>query len=1798
MASPVAVSSPGKAGTGPGGQQPTTAELETHIALCDDIIKKYKAEGRLYDALQYMEKGLLLRKDLFGMKSDSVLAVSIDLATAYNTCAMSLLAQRRADAALSLLKKADMLTEPKGPLALNHDERTRLRSVTFNNVGCLYKKCGKLHAALQALEKALSLEVTFPAAARGSSKKGGGKSPRDVFSMYANRSGTHLNICAILSQLGQHESAYEHAQYAVELLEEGAEATGIDGNDVDGDGINDRSLMAVALHNIAVEQEALQMTTEALESYKAAADVALQQLGADHPTTKTVQASYKQALKNAKAPDAKTVRPGTAGSKGGKRPASSRQSKKRPQTAAPRHDRQPPAGLLYFNSRQGENVSRSRPNRVQSATTRSGHQSLASRKVASARAAGGTPRPSSAHEPTLSKAMNQGSDAAVLPRLDEQQKRPATARQRTHKAYASAAAHARFHDENQRRLIETQNQGDGASGAESVLFLPPPENGTVDGDALHRAMTERRQQQQQSQDQQQQQQQQQQPLPPQSGRGQSAGPRGQRTSAIMRQYDGLFSDVLNKANGGSVAEDKGVESDANIHGQLVSDASVSSRGGTSRGQNGAIYHSERNNNAASTRQMGTDHGNGQPVGVTDISITKSKSKKDKTMMSTFGGKSATSTRSRRRKGPPGRADYAWEHRPNPYEERNQPLAGEIRLGPTPPERVRHGQRQPAGVRATPADARPRPTPSRDWARWRDEGKLRRTAAHLLRGSLPKPIPQPDGTGDGGDPDAGDDAEDVWAVIAHPRESQRLELVLPARTPLEVEQAASTIQAAFRVYLARKWWWRQTKRRAMAKAKKENEGQGGQEEDDGSKEHVLKGMSKEELISLADSIMHKRAGSNRDRRSARAEHALIKIWQLGSARVRALAHSSVQRPRVIELPPTAGLVAIRSGARAHGTSLDRPNQDDGASDITGSDLEPDPRLAFRRGRPTRGGLRNGMESASDYGANENDSGDEIRRRTRIPSATPRSSSQPVWRRTAARKIIVGPQKPPEAEAHERHRPARPAVIRRIPIESRQAEEAVKEVPAMVSRILTVDGKINDLHTTWYAGMGPSNNVPPPVPRQMMAEGNAPLSPSENVALRSATQIPEGTGLTGPNREYWEHVEEFSRLASQQAAQQHKIHDASESDRQRMLRLRRERRAQKKSAAQEKAELLERTLAVVLIQRLFKGWVLRSRFQAKRESAVKIQAAVRGYLTRIHLFRAKHQAATKIQSAYRGYVDRKRVILIREDLAFRNASATKIQAIVRGMLVRRRWPQIKVDLVADKRKRWAAALTIQTVFRAYFCRKLLKEGLKAAVDIQRTWRGHVGREITREERRRHQAARDIQSVWRGHKTRRAVAVVRAAVAAEKKGALSLQRLFRGFVARRRVARLVERRTDAATRIQTSWRGQLARREVAVRRAKQVQRNEAAVQIQRVARGRIARSDYKRQLAEKRRREAAATAIQSGMRGMMGRKEGNRLRAQRKAKRDHAATQIQRSFRGKQGREFAQRLREASEKIMQIKPEVIGHVYVLKKQGKGPRVPKSNNPPPSNRGPRGRRAATRKQEDIGIPPALHFDAYMKDTMRLAHQVVVSVAEAERVLAAFSDLPIVDSATADTAGAQTADDNTKMRARDIRSLLYNSIDRADGVLDKMHTSSTQLGAGVPTDTSAIDAARESGTKDDGPSKLKASRRNPRTMAIIQTQQDYRARRNGAYTGPPGQIVEMQSQRQSIADELTSAIREQEEKERAARDERRAKEVARLDWQERQLREWKILSSTHTDANQPDAGGSARSQAIARVARERAEKR
>merc|ERR1719174_1590554 len=121
------------------------------------------------------------------------------LAVGYNTLGMKYLKDGNTEVSLKFFEKAEALTDPAN-LHMTPEGRLVLRAVTYNNMGCFYKSLSKLHTALQYLRKAQQIEERSNVP-------------------WQNPAGTHLNLCALLSQMGKHSEALLHSQKALQLLQ-------------------------------------------------------------------------------------------------------------------------------------------------------------------------------------------------------------------------------------------------------------------------------------------------------------------------------------------------------------------------------------------------------------------------------------------------------------------------------------------------------------------------------------------------------------------------------------------------------------------------------------------------------------------------------------------------------------------------------------------------------------------------------------------------------------------------------------------------------------------------------------------------------------------------------------------------------------------------------------------------------------------------------------------------------------------------------------------------------------------------------------------------------------------------------------------------------------------------------------------------------------------------------------------------------------------------------------------------------------------------------------------------------------------------------------------------------------------------------------------------------------------------------------------------------------------------------------------------------------------------------------------
>lgn len=204
------------------------------------------------------------------------------LAVGYNTLGMKYLKLGKTDLSLKYFQKSEAVTDPAN-MHIHHGTRLVLRAVTYNNLGCFYKSMNKLHTSLQYLKKALVIEERALAQRQDKpdTEVAAGSAPTGA----QNPAATHLNLCALLSQMSMHEKALYHSQRALQFLE------------YDSSHVKGESLTPVAYYNMGAEYEHLKYYAEALQAYENAYETSLEELGSGHALSSKIATSVKQLKK-------------------------------------------------------------------------------------------------------------------------------------------------------------------------------------------------------------------------------------------------------------------------------------------------------------------------------------------------------------------------------------------------------------------------------------------------------------------------------------------------------------------------------------------------------------------------------------------------------------------------------------------------------------------------------------------------------------------------------------------------------------------------------------------------------------------------------------------------------------------------------------------------------------------------------------------------------------------------------------------------------------------------------------------------------------------------------------------------------------------------------------------------------------------------------------------------------------------------------------------------------------------------------------------------------------------------------------------------------------------------------------------------------------------------------------------------------------------------------------------------------------------------------------------------------------
>ena len=209
--------------------------------------------------LQQMEEAQQAALREGGRASKAYLDILEKLVRRYNSVAMHYLQQGEHKHALDLLQSAESLVSQVGSGQTSFDT---LKGLTYNNLGCYFRREGMPMEALKWLRQAHDIE-----------QRGGEDSAR---------SSTFLNLCAVYSVLGKHlealqcaTQALKHLKAALQRNPDASLSAAVPGMEK----LDTASMLSIAYHNIAVEQEYLQRYDEAVSSYRKALQVAQTQCG-------------------------------------------------------------------------------------------------------------------------------------------------------------------------------------------------------------------------------------------------------------------------------------------------------------------------------------------------------------------------------------------------------------------------------------------------------------------------------------------------------------------------------------------------------------------------------------------------------------------------------------------------------------------------------------------------------------------------------------------------------------------------------------------------------------------------------------------------------------------------------------------------------------------------------------------------------------------------------------------------------------------------------------------------------------------------------------------------------------------------------------------------------------------------------------------------------------------------------------------------------------------------------------------------------------------------------------------------------------------------------------------------------------------------------------------------------------------------------------------------------------------------------------------------------------------------------
>ncbi|CAG9318392.1 unnamed protein product [Blepharisma stoltei] len=139
--------------------------------------------------------------------------------------------------------------------------KSKLLASTYNNYGFLFKKINRFTESIQAMLKAIEIEKNLP-------------------NELLNIAKTHLNICEMLSHIGDHERALRHGLASLYMLRNNYCTE-----------TNLVTTLVISYHNVGVEYEYLSQYKDAVECYQKGWEISRDCLGIKHHLTLALKKS-------------------------------------------------------------------------------------------------------------------------------------------------------------------------------------------------------------------------------------------------------------------------------------------------------------------------------------------------------------------------------------------------------------------------------------------------------------------------------------------------------------------------------------------------------------------------------------------------------------------------------------------------------------------------------------------------------------------------------------------------------------------------------------------------------------------------------------------------------------------------------------------------------------------------------------------------------------------------------------------------------------------------------------------------------------------------------------------------------------------------------------------------------------------------------------------------------------------------------------------------------------------------------------------------------------------------------------------------------------------------------------------------------------------------------------------------------------------------------------------------------------------------------------------------------------------